>query len=81
MPRSIAREITSFSKKEINLLFEKAHSVIKKQGLDIRLAPKAHEHAKILLVVPRKAGNAPQRNRLKRRIKSIVNEIIHDTDS
>jgi len=72
--RSAAREITSFSKKEINLLFKHAKSVIRKQGLDIRLAPKAQKLAKILLIVPRKAGNSPERNLLKRRLKSIFYE-------
>lgn len=74
MPRSVAREITSFSKKELVSLFKKTQYFIKKMGLDIRLAPKQNELAKILIIIPRKAGNAPKRNRLKRRLKSIFYE-------
>jgi ribonuclease P protein component len=74
MPRSIARSITSFTKNEIHSLFNRAHSFLKKEGLDIRLAPKNQDNAKILLVVSRKTGNSPQRNLLKRRIKAIFYE-------
>jgi len=74
MPRSAAREITSLSKKEIDFLFKRAQKFVKQSGLDIRLALKAQEMAKILIVIPRKAGNAPKRNRLKRRLKSIFYE-------
>lgn len=74
MPYSIARTITSLTQREIDALFKRAKSFLKKEGLDIRLAPKHQAHAKILLVVSRKTGNAPQRNLLKRRIKSIFYE-------
>jgi ribonuclease P protein component len=74
MPRSVARTITSLTQREIDALFKRAKSVLKKEGLDIRLAPKSLPNAKILLVVSRKTGNSPQRNLLKRRIKSIFYE-------
>lgn len=71
---SIARQITSFSQNEIDQLFKRAQTCVKKKGLDIRLAPKASQLGKILIVIPRKAGNAPERNLLKRRLKSIFYE-------
>ncbi len=74
MSRSVAREITSFCKKEIDLLFKHAKSFVKKKGLDIRLAPKVSLYGKILVVIPRKSGTAPKRNRLKRQLKSIFYE-------
>lgn len=40
-------------------------------GIIIKRAPKSHEYAKILIVTPKKAGNAPQRNLIRRRLKHI----------
>lgn len=70
MPR-IARLITKFLRSEILTLFSVARLVHKSAGLDIKIAPRAGCHAHILIVIPRKYGTAPQRNLLRRRIKSI----------
>jgi ribonuclease P protein component len=71
---SIARLITQFDKQEIRELFKKAQPMIKSQGLEIRLAPQILDYSRILIVTPRKAGNAVERNRIRRRLKSIFFE-------
>lgn len=45
--------------------------VYHENGIIIKRAPKNHEHAKILVVTPKKAGNAPTRNLIRRRLKHI----------
>jgi ribonuclease P protein component len=72
---NIARDITRFSsKKVIDELFKKARRVIKHPGLHILTAPKASSFGHLLIIVPRKAGNAPERNKIRRRVKSIFYE-------
>lgn len=71
---SIARLITVFDKREIRELFKTAKTQVKDHGLEIRLAPKKLAYGRILIVTPRKAGNAVERNRIRRRLKSIFFE-------
>ncbi len=72
---NIARDITKFtSKKAIDELFKKARRVIKHPGLHILIAPKAGTFGHILIIASRKTGNAPERNKIRRRLKSIFYE-------
>lgn len=68
---SIAREITRFSKKEVDYLFKHARSVFKSQSFTILSAPRQALFARVLVVASKKVGNAPERNKIKRQIKSI----------
>ena len=69
---SIAREITRFTKKEVDYLFEHARSVLKNRSFTVLSAPRQSPLcAKILIVVPKKVGNAPVRNKIRRQIKAI----------
>lgn len=70
MPR-IARLITSFSGSEIVTLLKSAKTAIRCPGLDIRVAPASGAIARVLVVTPRKMGIAPERNKIRRRIKAI----------
>lgn len=67
----IARSITKFSKKEIQNLFKESYKILQKVEIDIKIAPKVGSFGKILIITPKKIGNAPKRNLVKRRIKSI----------
>lgn len=69
--KSIARQITIFSREEIKKLFATAQVVYKQNGLEIRSAPSTGKIGRILIVVPRTAGNAVKRNVFKRRVKAI----------
>ena len=71
---SLARAISSFSKPEAAQLFKAARTKLKEQGLEIRLAPKFKEFGRILIVIPKRSGNAAKRNRIRRRLKSIFYE-------
>lgn len=70
MPR-IARLITSFSSKEISNLLKSARIATRHPGLDIRVAASSAAYARVLVITPRKMGTAPERNKIRRRIKAI----------
>lgn len=71
---SIARSITQFTKQEIDTLFKTARRVRQDQGVTILQSPRQSVIGRILIVIPRKIGNAPRRNKLRRQIKSIFYE-------
>ena len=69
------KDLSRFTKKEINAVFEAAFSVHKDHFITILAArPSIKEYGRILLITPRKSGNAPKRNQIRRQIKSIVRE-------
>ena len=71
---SCARAITSFSPEERRKLFNTARNVIYHSGLDVRIAHTTNPLARILIVTPKRCGNAPQRNRIRRRLKALFYE-------
>lgn len=71
MSFSIARAITQFSETEIKDLFRRARTVFKQTGLEIRRAPTNSEFGRILIVIPRIVGSAPERNLIRRRFKAL----------
>ncbi len=72
MPR-IARRITLWSRNEIIALLHSAKRVCRHAGLDIAVAP-VDGLGRILIIIPSRVGTAPQRNRIRRRIKAIFYE-------
>jgi len=68
---SIAREITRFSKKEIESLFKHARRVVRHSYVDILKAPRLKEFGRILVIASAKTGNAVQRNKVKRQIRAL----------
>ena len=70
----IAREMTRFSKKEIEQIFKKARRVVQQDGFTFLLAPRLKDFGRILIITSRKVGNAPVRNKLRRQLKSIFYE-------
>lgn len=70
----MAREITRFSKKEIDELFQKARRAIKHPVLTISLATRQKNFARILIIASRKVGNAIERNKIRRQLKAIFYE-------
>ena len=67
----MAQKFTQFTKKEIDQLFKSARKVLHRPGIIILLAPRTKEIGRLLAVIPRKVGNAPVRNKLRRRLKAI----------
>lgn len=68
------KSLSSFKKSEIQTLFKTARTQISVPGIAIKVAPKQSEHGRILIVTPKKMGNAPERNLMRRRLKSIFYE-------
>lgn len=70
MPKT-ARVISRFTKKEIEHAFCQARKIFSAATFTILQAPKQTMLGRILIITQRKIGNAPQRNKIKRQIKSI----------
>ncbi len=49
-------------------------TVLKKDGIEIRLAPRSQDYGRLLIVIPKRSGKAAKRNQIRRRIKSIFYE-------
>jgi ribonuclease P protein component len=74
MPFKSAGALSKFSAKEIEQLFNSITLKFRNVGLEILLAPRSLDYGRLLLSVSRRTGNAPQRNRFKRRIKALFYE-------
>jgi len=67
--------LSKFSQLEISRLFAGAKRVLRHQSLDILLSPTlSGPLGRILVVTPRRIGNAPQRNKVRRRLKALYYE-------
>lgn len=71
MSTKISKNLSKFSKKELDSFFRHATRVFKNQAFTILTSPSHDGFSKILVVVPKKYGNAPARNLIKRRLKNI----------
>jgi ribonuclease P protein component len=71
---SIAKKISKFTKREIDHLYKHARRVFRDGSCTILLAPQQEDFARALIITSRKVGNAPERNLIRRRIKSIFYE-------
>jgi len=67
-------KLSNFSEKEVKQLFKRARRVIKQPGIHILVAPTNQPIGRILVITPKKIGNAPSRNRIRRRFKAIFQE-------
>jgi len=65
---------SSWTQKEIKRFLLKARRVVQSTSVDIRTAPCQSDRGRLLVVTPKKIGNAPQRNRFRRRVKAIFHE-------
>lgn len=71
---SIARDITRFSKREIDYLFKTARRLKKNEFFTLLYMPRTQLFSRILVIISKKVGNAPVRNTIKRQIRSIFYE-------
>ena len=62
---------TRFSRSEIQQLLATAKRVTRCAVFDILIAPAGKKPGRLLVVTPRRAGSAPQRNTVRRRLKAI----------
>ena len=70
----IAKRISKFTKREIDNLFKQSRRVLRNALCTILIAPRQVDFGRALIVTSRKVGNAPERNLIRRRIKSIFYE-------
>lgn len=66
-----------FTRSERKKLFQQARLVHRQPELDIRLLKNDSEASpwgRLLVVTPKKIGSAPQRNRIRRRLKALFHE-------
>lgn len=76
---AIARNLSAFSNREVQQAFKKAVLRVTQDGLQFVLAPRQKESSRILVITPRKAGNAPARNRIRRQLKALFyNEKLYE---
>lgn len=74
MPR-VTKKISSFTQSEITKLLNTARVKARIPGLRILAAPSSlPEHGRVLIITPRRSGNSPERNLIRRRIKAIFIE-------
>ena len=71
----VPRKITRFKQKEIRDFYKKAKLVYTDSSMRIHQAHAAGTPAKLLIIIPKKTGNAPHRNRLRRRIKEVFAQL------
>ena len=72
--KNVAKQISRFTKKEIDLLFQTGKAVYKSKEFVILTTPCLVSLGRILLITSRKVGNAPERNLLRRRGRAIFYE-------
>jgi len=72
--KGLVRALTRFTSGEIKKLMYQGKLVYTDACLDIKLQKTSQPFSKILVITPRKIGSAPQRNLLKRRLRSIFYE-------
>jgi len=70
----IAGKLSRFTQPEIKELFSKSRLILRNQAFTLLMAPQDGQYGKILLIASRRVGNAPQRNKLKRRARALFYE-------
>ena len=73
MPRFV-RTLSQFSKSEVASLKKNARVALRDAACTILVAPQLGKTGRILIVLPKKVGSAPERNLLQRQLKSIYYE-------
>lgn len=68
---AIAPYISHFTQREIRIIFNKARRVYSDSGLVLLMHPSTKDFGRILVITSRKVGNAPERNKIRRRLKAI----------
>ena len=75
----MAQKFTKFTQAEVKNLFSKANRVYSQNGLIILQSPAQKEYGRMLIIAPKRVGSAPERNKLRRQLKSIfiTNDLLN----
>jgi len=68
------KQISRFTKQEVSEMFKKARRALRHPGLDILCAKARKKVGRILVITSAKVGTSPQRNKIRRQLKSIFFE-------
>lgn len=68
------RALTRWSPQEAAAAIKRSKRVYKGEVFDLRTIPQTQNVARLLVVTPKKSGNAAQRNRFRRRVKALFYE-------
>lgn len=68
------QKFTAFSRSEIQELFKSARTLCKTEFLDIKATRSDLDTGRLLIITPKKLGNAPTRNLIRRRLKALFYE-------
>lgn len=68
------KKLSSFTRDEVSALFKRARAKVRLPGLRILRASASGKVGRVLIVTPRKVGNSPERNLIRRRIRAIYRE-------
>jgi ribonuclease P protein component len=71
MTHKVTKLISKFSATEIDTLFNTAKAAYKNKELVILTAPSSFSFGRVLIITSKKVGNAPERNLIRRQLKSI----------
>lgn len=73
----LVKNLSKFTQLEISKLFASTKRCLRSKSLDILLGKRDQlkMDGRILVITPRKIGNAPQRNKVRRRLKALYYEL------
>lgn len=74
MPEIKVNQLFHLSRPEIARLFKTARRIARFSAFDFMAAPQTGAYGRLLLVASAKTGSAPERNKAKRRLRSIFYE-------
>lgn len=58
----------------IQTIIKTSKRLVKNQWIDIKITPAKEREGRLIVIAPRKAGNAVARNQFKRRVRAIFRE-------
>lgn len=64
-------DLYHFDRQEVGILLKKARRIARGPSLDFLISPQAKECGRLLVITPKKIGNAPERNKVRRRLKAL----------
>lgn len=71
----IAGRMTDFSRSEVLSLLASAKPAFRTKGLTFLLRKRTGDIGRILIIIPRRVGNSPERHQLRRRLKALFYEL------
>lgn len=68
------KDLSRLTRSEISAIFDKARCLLRHTSLTLLCAPTPASHGRVLVITSKKLGNAPARNKIRRKIKALFYE-------